>query len=75
MVIAFCSDKLLIITLLLSFSSGAFSNVYKARDRKTGQKVAIKVVRKYELNSNQVSNVVSCLFFFPLWRAYEVDGQ
>lgn len=33
---------------------GAFSNVYKAVDRKTGQKVAVKVVRKYELNSTQV---------------------
>jgi serine/threonine protein kinase len=45
-------------------SSGAFSNVYKARDRKTGLKVAIKVVRKYELNSNQVSNCCIQLFFF-----------
>lgn len=43
--------------------SGAFSNVYKARDRKTGLKVAIKVVRKYELNSNQVS---SLSLFYPL---------
>lgn len=33
---------------------GAFSNVYKAVDRKTGQKVAVKVVRKYELSSSQV---------------------
>ncbi|UZJ52374.1 hypothetical protein CBS101457_001694 [Exobasidium rhododendri] len=39
--------------LLMKMGDGAFSNVYKARDRKTGQKVAIKVVRKYELNSNQ----------------------
>lgn len=43
------------------FFSGAFSNVYKARDRRTGQKVAIKVVRKYELNSNQVSKKFSIL--------------
>ena len=41
--------------LLSKMGDGAFSNVYKARDKKTGQKVAIKVVRKYELNSNQVS--------------------
>lgn len=34
---------------------GAFSNVYKAIERKTGRKVAVKVVRKYELNSSQVS--------------------
>ena len=35
---------------------GAFSNVYRARDsqRKEGD-VAIKVVRKYEMNSKQVS--------------------
>ena len=31
--------------------------MYKARDRQTGQKVAIKVVRKYELNSNQVRTI------------------
>jgi hypothetical protein len=41
--------------LISKMGDGAFSNVYKARYRKTGQKVAIKVVRKYELNSNQVS--------------------
>ncbi len=40
--------------LIKKMGDGAFSNVYKARDRQTGQKVAIKVVRKYELNSNQV---------------------
>jgi hypothetical protein len=33
---------------------GAFSNVYKARDSQTGDEVAIKVVRKFEMNSNQV---------------------
>jgi len=35
---------------------GAFSNVYRARDT-TGQfdQVAIKVVRKYEMNNLQVS--------------------
>ena len=38
---------------------GAFSNVYKAVERKTGQKVAVKVVRKYELNSSQVRPVLS----------------
>jgi len=36
--------------------SGAFSNVYKAQDLKTGQKVAIKVVRKFELNSQQAGD-------------------
>ncbi|CCF52233.1 hypothetical protein NDA11_004797 [Ustilago hordei] len=39
--------------LIKKMGDGAFSNVYKARDRQTGQKVAIKVVRKYEMNSNQ----------------------
>ncbi|ORY80506.1 hypothetical protein BCR37DRAFT_381191 [Protomyces lactucae-debilis] len=33
---------------------GAFSNVYKAQDKETGQTVAVKVVRKYELSSSQV---------------------
>ena len=49
--------------LLSKMGDGAFSNVYKARDKKTGQKVAIKVVRKYELNSNQVSIRFSFLPF------------
>ncbi|PWN51486.1 hypothetical protein IE53DRAFT_49064 [Violaceomyces palustris] len=40
--------------LISKMGDGAFSNVYKARDKQTGQKVAVKVVRKYELNSNQV---------------------
>ena len=40
--------------LVEKMGDGAFSNVYKAVDRKTGQKVAVKVVRKYELNSTQV---------------------
>jgi serine/threonine-protein kinase RCK2 len=33
---------------------GAFSNVYRARDTQSGNEVAIKVVRKFEMNSNQV---------------------
>uniref|UniRef100_V5EJ49 Protein kinase n=1 Tax=Kalmanozyma brasiliensis (strain GHG001) TaxID=1365824 RepID=V5EJ49_KALBG len=44
--------------LIKKMGDGAFSNVYKARDRQTGQKVAIKVVRKYELNSNQRANIL-----------------
>lgn len=41
--------------LLEKMGDGAFSNVYKARDRQ-GQygEVAIKVVRKFEMNSTQV---------------------
>jgi serine/threonine protein kinase len=40
--------------LIEKMGDGAFSNVYKAIDRKTNQKCAIKVVRKYELNHSQV---------------------
>jgi len=39
--------------LIEKMGDGAFSNVYKAIDRTSGQKVAVKVVRKYELNSSQ----------------------
>ena len=44
--------------LLDKMGDGAFSNVYRAKDT-TGQygEVAIKVVRKYEMNSNQVGTV------------------
>lgn len=43
-------------TLLEKMGDGAFSNVYRAKDT-TGQlgEVAIKVVRKFEMNSSQVS--------------------
>ena len=43
-------------TLVEKMGDGAFSNVYKARDN-NGQygEVAIKVVRKFEMNSSQVS--------------------
>ncbi|KAH9482847.1 Serine/threonine-protein kinase srk1 [Psilocybe cubensis] len=37
---------------------GAFSNVYRAVDLTSGKKVAIKVVRKYELNSSQRANIL-----------------
>lgn len=40
--------------LLEKMGDGAFSNVYKARDTQTHDEVAIKVVRKFEMNSNQV---------------------
>lgn len=40
--------------LIEKMGDGAFSNVYKAAERKSGQKVAVKVVRKYELNQSQV---------------------
>ncbi len=40
--------------LVEKMGDGAFSNVYKARDTQTHDEVAIKVVRKFEMNSNQV---------------------
>lgn len=43
-------------TLLEKMGDGAFSNVYRAREANgQGAEVAIKVVRKFEMNSNQVS--------------------
>lgn len=44
--------------ILEKMGDGAFSNVYKAQDLTTGQKVAIKVVRKFELNSQQRANIL-----------------
>jgi serine/threonine-protein kinase RCK2 len=42
--------------LLEKMGDGAFSNVYRARDRRGGGgEVAIKVVRKFEMNNMQVS--------------------
>ncbi|KAK4032409.1 kinase-like domain-containing protein [Parachaetomium inaequale] len=45
--------------LLEKMGDGAFSNVYRARDREgnTGE-VAIKVVRKFEMNSMQRANIL-----------------
>ncbi|OBZ71808.1 Serine/threonine-protein kinase srk1 [Grifola frondosa] len=42
--------------LVDKMGDGAFSNVYKAIDLRTGQKVAVKVVRKYELSSSQAGD-------------------
>ena len=46
-------------SLIEKMGDGAFSNVYRARDT-TGQwgEVAIKVVRKFEMNSQQVSLLI-----------------
>ena len=44
--------------LVEKMGDGAFSNVYRARDREGGTaEVAIKVVRKFEMNSMQVRDV------------------
>lgn len=54
-------------TLLEKMGDGAFSNVYRARDT-TGQwgEVAIKVVRKFEMNSQQVSIPPRSCPLFPI---------
>jgi hypothetical protein len=41
--------------IVTKMGDGAFSNVYKAQHKSTGEMVAIKVVRKHEMNSSQVS--------------------
>jgi hypothetical protein len=54
--------------LIEKMGDGAFSNVYRARDS-TGQwgEVAIKVVRKFEMNSQQVSITLhSCPPYLPI---------
>ncbi len=40
--------------LLEKMGDGAFSNVYRAKDTQQPGEVAIKVVRKFEMNANQV---------------------
>lgn len=46
-------------TLLEKMGDGAFSNVYRARDNHGEHgEVAIKVVRKYELNAGQRANIL-----------------
>ncbi|KAJ3534760.1 hypothetical protein NM688_g7083 [Phlebia brevispora] len=44
--------------LVEKMGDGAFSNVYKAIDLRTAQKVAVKVVRKYELSASQRANIL-----------------
>ncbi|KAJ5236323.1 hypothetical protein N7489_006414 [Penicillium chrysogenum] len=45
--------------LVEKMGDGAFSNVYRARDSTTEYgEVAIKVVRKFEMNSNQRANIL-----------------
>ncbi|CAE6534037.1 unnamed protein product [Rhizoctonia solani] len=39
--------------MIEKMGDGAFSNVFKAVDIRTGKKVAVKVVRKYEMSSSQ----------------------
>lgn len=69
-------------TLLEKMGDGAFSNVYRAKDA-SGQssgEVAIKVVRKFEMNSSQVgltqpdaffcSDSISCLNMFLAFSSH-----
>ncbi|KAH7931386.1 Pkinase-domain-containing protein [Leucogyrophana mollusca] len=44
--------------LIDKMGDGAFSNVYKAIDLSSGKKVAVKVVRKFELNASQRANIL-----------------
>ncbi|KAF9097945.1 hypothetical protein BGX27_000883 [Mortierella sp. AM989] len=44
--------------LVEKMGDGAFSNVYKAHDLKMDRMVAVKVVRKFELNAHQRSNIL-----------------
>ncbi|KAK4515458.1 uncharacterized protein ATC70_010404 [Mucor velutinosus] len=44
--------------LIKKLGEGAFSNVYEAVDKKTGQHVAIKIVRKFELSQIQKASVL-----------------
>lgn len=63
--------------------SGAFSNVYKAIDRRSNSKVAIKCVRKFELNHSQVRCSLSVFFcppsllqsFHPPPKGYKQEGH
>ncbi|KAG5635775.1 hypothetical protein H0H81_010135 [Sphagnurus paluster] len=57
--------------LVDKMGDGAFSNVYKGIDLRTNAKVAVKVVRKYELNASQtLTSTFSLLIvlLFPLAR-------
>jgi serine/threonine protein kinase len=54
----------------INLYSGAFSTVYKAIDKTTQMKVAIKVVRRRELNHSQVRN----LFDYDVCRVWTFPG-
>lgn len=64
--------------LVEKMGDGAFSNVYRAVDTEgTTGEVAIKVVRKFEMNSNQVSRAQARIFphIFPSRRSPFRPGQ
>jgi serine/threonine-protein kinase RCK2 len=49
--------------LVQKMGDGAFSNVYRAMDSHTNSEVAIKVVRKFEMNLNQVCPALGTAHF------------
>lgn len=54
--------------LVEKMGDGAFSNVYRAKDTQhVYDQVAIKVVRKFEMNSTQVCHAVTLYFSFVLY--------
>src|SRR4051794_9068423 len=67
--------------LVAKMGDGAFSNVYRAKDTQQGGEVAIKVVRKFEMNSNQVCPTVGTThfaflsFFLPVATAMQVNPR
>lgn len=62
--------------LVEKMGQGAFSNVYRAIDTEgTTGEVAIKVVRKFEMNSNQVSSgSCSCFRYFLTYASIYEPG-
>lgn len=63
--------------LIEKMGDGAFSNVYRARDREgNAGEVAIKVVRKFEMNSMQVSPPKPpAVSLFPLYPAIHTEAD
>jgi len=62
--------------LVEKMGDGAFSNVYRAIDTtgKAGE-VAIKVVRKFEMNSQQVSCRIWAYIFPFFWTQANITGH
>jgi serine/threonine protein kinase len=54
-------------TLLETMGKGGFSNVYRAKDSTSEHgEVAIKVLRKYEMNDQQVRRFYAALVTFTI---------
>jgi hypothetical protein len=61
--------------LVEKMGDGAFSNVYRAKDMQQGGEVAIKVVRKFEMNSNQVCPTAGTMSFLFLLLPFVTTMQ